>query len=718
MNRRLLILLLLTVATAAVHGRSLYNGFLNYDDAIYVTYNVNVREGFDSDSIGWAFTSTSRSNWHPLTWLSHMLDVELYGLRPAGHHATNVLLHVLNTLLLLSWLAAASGRMWPSALVAALFALHPLHVESVAWIAERKDVLSTLFWMLTMWTYVCYARNRRLWLYALTVLCFAAGLMAKPMLVSVPFVLLLLDVWPLERVAGFPRPDAPVRFHSASPLALVLEKVPFFVLSAASCVVTWTVQRAGGAMDSGSVIPLASRMANAVVAYLIYVYQMVWPAGLAVLYPHPYLPDGEPYGAWRVAAAAAVLVAVTIASLLAARRRFVTFGWLFYLGTLVPVIGIVQVGEQAHADRYTYVPLIGLFVIVAFSGAEVVGRLAIDRRWVRPASAVLCVAVLAALAAASWRQIGFWRDSLTLFQRAQAVAPSYVATIDLGDAHVWRNDPATAKRLYEEALRIRPDGVAAHVGLGKLASDAGRLDEAIAHYSRAAESRSAPVDVFIDLGDTLRRKGELDRAIESYERGLEVGKGRYRALNKLGQALLAAGRRDEAIEAFREALALNPNLPRAHAGIGIAMLEKGDAEEAERSLRQALQLQPNLAIAREALARAQAARGDVDAALINFETAAAARPAWLPPLVGAARLLLDPSRTPSPDDAVRAFRIAERAAELTRRRDPSVLDLLAGAHAANGRYAEAAEVARRALALALRERAGQFEARAPGRPRP
>ena len=368
-------------------------GFVNFDDPDYVYRNLQVAQGLTWSGVQWAFTTGHASNWHPLTWISHMLDVQVFGLHPGAHHVINLLLHLANTLLLFGVLQRSTGATGRSALVAALFAVHPLHVESVVWIAERKDVLSTLFFMLTLWAYVSYTHSPALRRYLAVFVLLALGLMAKPMLVTLPFVLLLLDLWPLKRVGV----DA---WDRATATRLVVEKIPLFALVAISSIVTFLVQREGGAVINLEGISLALRLSNALLSYIAYIGNMVWPSGLAILYPYP---GSIPM--WKSAAALALLLAASAAAIMAVRRRpYVTVGWFWYVGTLVPVIGIVQVGTQAMADRYTYIPLIGLFLLIAWGGYDLPGRESSRRV---PLAAV-CVMMVATLGVATWNQSRYW----------------------------------------------------------------------------------------------------------------------------------------------------------------------------------------------------------------------------------------------------------------------------------------------------------------------
>jgi len=362
-----LIYLALALVTFVAFVQVGHNDFINYDDAEYVTENEKVQKGLNIESFVWAFTTGHASNWHPLTWLSHMLDCQLYGLSPAGHHLTNLFLHLLNTLLLFGVLKTMTRAVWPSAFAAVLFAVHPLHVESVAWIAERKDVLSAFFWMLTMAAYLRYTKHPCIVRYLPVVFAFALGLMTKPMLVTLPFVLLLLDYWPLKRLQ-FGRINIP---ESQSHKRLILEKIPLFTLAAISSVITCIVQQSGGAMGGNEVLTVGVRLANALVSYVGYIHKMIYPKGLAVLYPHPL--DGV--GLWQPVVSFIILAVISAGVIFASRkRRYLATGWFWYLGTLIPVIGLVQVGSQAMADRYTYLPSIGIFIILAWGIPELLAR--------------------------------------------------------------------------------------------------------------------------------------------------------------------------------------------------------------------------------------------------------------------------------------------------------------------------------------------------------
>src|SRR5437660_12724311 len=501
---------LLAVATLAVYAQVAGHGFVSYDDPDYVSGNPYVRAGLTRAGLSWALTTGHAGNWHPLTWLSHMLDCQLFGLRPGAHHLTNVLLHTANSLLLFVLLRGMSGALWPSAAVASFFALHPLHVESVAWVSERKDVLSTLFWMLTLLAYWRYTREPSLRRYLPVLVLLALGLMSKPMLVTLPLVMLLLDVWPLGRLplAAPEGGDTPcversarrqevrpgshprarkARRSEALPrarratwppgLRLVLEKVPLVALAAASSVFTFVVQLHGGAVAPVDALPFQARVANALVSYAAYLGKMIYPAGLVIFYPRVPLP------AWQVAAAGLALVAGSLLVIrLAPRRPWLLVGWLWYVVTLLPVIGLVQVGDLAMADRYTYVPLIGPFIMLAWSAAEIVRRRPAWRSTVAASAGVL----LAGCAVATGLQLRYWRSSMTLFEHAVEVIPdNYVAHLSLGNALAEQGRLDDAIAHYSAALRVKPDLATAHGNLGVILARQGTPEEAGAQYAAA-----------------------------------------------------------------------------------------------------------------------------------------------------------------------------------------------------------------------------------------
>jgi hypothetical protein len=466
----LLVCALLISATAALYAPVLDYDFVRFDDPRCVSENPHIETGLTLQTVAWSFTSAYMSNWHPLTWLSHALDLELYGVDPRGHHATNAVLHVLNTLLLFGVLRSMTGQVWRSGFVAGLFALHPLHIESVAWVSERKDVLSAFFGLLSTWAYVRYTRlggdRRQLIVVGLLFL----GLLSKPMLVTLPFLFLLLDYWPLERW-GPPGPrgkgssqpskagEAIAASGGPSWRQLLLEKVPFLIAAATVSAFTVMAQRSGGALRASDVIPLPLRLANAPVSYLRYLAKTIWPTDLSVHYPHPNLPiiGGVPWAAWQVAGAVAVLALISVVVVRLHRQRYLLIGWLWYLGMLVPAIGIVQVGAQAMADRYSYLPIIGLFIAFTWGVGDAVKALSARLPLLRLALAPAAVIVLSAYAALSWNHLPTWRNSVTLFEQGLRVAPNDTIMLNnLGNEFVERGRLEEAILQYRRSIEVAP----------------------------------------------------------------------------------------------------------------------------------------------------------------------------------------------------------------------------------------------------------------------
>jgi tetratricopeptide (TPR) repeat protein len=601
MRREVAISILLVVATCAAFAEVGRSDFVRYDDDLYVSENPRVRAGLRLEGVGWAFSTLEAGNWHPATWLSHMLDVDLFGMDPGAHHRTSLALHAVNGVLLFVLLRWTTGALWRSAFVAALFALHPLHVESVAWIAERKDVLSALFWLLSTLAYARYARDASLPYYALALGLFALGLMAKPMLVTLPLVLLLLDVWPLGRTRLY----APKRGFGGRPASvawLLAEKLPWLGLAALSSLVTLAAQSAGGAVKDLSVHTLGTRAATALVAYVAYAWKALWPSDLAVFYPHPLA-----WSAWQVAGAAAFLVAVSALALATARRRpWLAVGWLWYLGTLVPVIGLVQIGNQWRADRYSYLPLIGLFIFVSWGAPDLLSRWRHSRR----ALAVAGAAVVALCGATTVAQVRHWRDTETLFQRALvATRDNYVAHTALASQRAREGQLTLAIDGYRTALRINPDYGVAHYNLAKALVLQSRLDEALEHFRALLELRPDDPQAHFILGYVMQRLGDPAQAAEHLASGLALEPDAVEARTQLGVAQLQLGRNAEAVRSFRRALAVDPDAPQALFYLGAAYGAAGRRTEAAESLERAARLarqagQLDLALRAEAQARA------------------------------------------------------------------------------------------------------------------
>ena len=554
--RYLVICFVLILVTFAAFSQVLSYGFIDYDDNDYVTENAYVKAGLTRDSTIWAFTTGHSGNWHPLTWLSHMLDCQLFGTEAGWHHLTSLVIHIINTILLFAVLEKMTRSLWPSAFVAAAFAIHPLHIESVAWIAERKDVLSTLFWLLTMAAYLRYAKRPDKVNYLLTLVTFALGLMAKPMLVTLPFVFLLLDFWPLER------------FSRRSLRRLVIEKIPFLVLSAISSVVTFLVQQRTGAVIRIEQIPLDSRVINAFISYLLYIAKMFWPSRLAVFYPYP---SGKP-SIWLALSAALLLLGISICVIrLAPNRRYLLTVWFWYLGTLVPVIGLVQVGTQAMADRYTYLPYIGIFIIVAWGGAELLAKWR-SRKIALTISAAL---VIAAMLVCTRQQVHHWQNSFALFSRAVAVTENnYIAHAGLGKALRAQGKLDEAIKQYHLSLDINKSYDVAHYNLANALVDKGKFSEAISHYNQALRINPDYTDAHNNLGYALATQGKLDEAIVCFRKALQLKTDDASTHYNLGYAFQLKGRLDEAINEYRRALQIKPDYPKAAKGLEAALAEQ------------------------------------------------------------------------------------------------------------------------------------------------
>lgn len=571
-----LLALILFVGTLALYYPALQNGFVNYDDPAYVTANFPVQQGLNWRGVVWAFTSNADANYFPLTWMSHMLDVTLFGLAPAGHHAQSMFWHAVNVVLLFVLLWKASGFVGRSVVVAALFAVHPLNVGTVAWVAERKNVLSTLFLLLALGAYGWYVKKPQASRYLLVMLLFALGLLAKPMVITLPFALLLLDFWPLGR---FP----------ATPVSrLALEKIPLLLLSAASAAITVHVQRTGGAVGAVALLPLTMRIKNAIYSYFVYAEKAALPSGLAVFYPHP---EGT-LALWRVLVVLLLLSLITALFWHFRERRYLLVGWLWFLGTLVPVIGILQVGRQAWADRYAYFPLWGLFVIAVWLLSEAAERISLSR----PAQVAITVAVLSGYAVVAHVQIGYWHNSYTLFTHAiEVTGPDGIAEGNLGSAllemrrpdlalphleravqliptlgsvhynlgTVWhrQNQLEQAQREYQLALLYAADEQAAaqtHNNLGVLFNQLGRKDEAVAEYTRAISLNSYEQNSFLGRGMIEQEQGKLNAALQDFVRAAQVAPSPV-ALYWQGRVLEDKGQRAVAAEAYRAALRLAPD---------------------------------------------------------------------------------------------------------------------------------------------------------------
>jgi hypothetical protein len=556
-----IICFLLIVVNLGVYWQVQAHDFIGYDDDKYVTDNPPVRQGLSKESIIWAFGSFHASNWHPITWLSHMLDVELFGMNAGAHHLTNLLFHILNSLLLFIVFRKMTAQVWQSAIVALLFALHPLHVESVAWVAERKDVLSTFFWLLTIWSYTRFARRPALVRYLAVVGFFCMGLMAKPMVVTLPFVLLLLDYWPLNRIQagqtnthiGKPNPGLAV-------LRLVYEKIPMFAIAGLSCGVTFLAQKKGEALGLLDVHPLTMRMANAVVSYLKYIQKLIWPHNLAILYPYP-----EVITAGQILAGCTLLGFITFLSVRYRKRLpWLFVGWFWYLGTLVPVIGLVQVGEQAMADRYTYIPFIGLFLILTWGASALIGKW----RYKKIVTSTITTSIFFVMITTTWVQVSYWKNSIRLFTHALSVTNgNYVIHTNLGFELALHDRTDEAINHYRAALGINPDFELAHINLGSALFSQGKIEKSLAYYQATLEQKPHFAGVHHNLGILLLRVGRIDEAIVHFQEALRIMPDYAEAYNSLGAAQVSQGKIIEAMANFRQAIRIKPDLMAANTNL-------------------------------------------------------------------------------------------------------------------------------------------------------
>ena len=590
-SRPWILALILVVATIALYYPVSHHPFVNYDDDAYVTENVHVQSGLNLDTVHWAFTTFESANWHPLTWISHALDYQMFQLDAGGHHETNMVLHVVNVLLLFWVLLRATGSVGPSFMVAALFALHPVNVESVAWISERKNLLSMLFFLLALGAYRWYARQPRVGGYAAVAALFALGIMAKPQVITFPFVLLLWDYWPLRRMfAGSEKASSGGELTAMPERSLswlVLEKLPLIAICAASAAITLKAQRAAGAMSGLNWHPFSVRLENAIVSYARYLGVAFWPSSLSLYYPHP----GDSLVLWQVIVAGAILLAVTLLVVAGRRRRYLLVGWLWFLGTLVPMIGLVQVGNQGRADRYAYLSFIGLFIMVCWGVAEVARQRQISGAPLAAASALLLIV----LAVMTHRQVAYWDDNVTLWSHAVEVTKNnYVAEDHLG---------------------------------GALLAD-GRIEAAMPHFYRAVAINPDDPDSNLNIGGYEQQQREFAQAVAQYKKVISSTQGslvlnagvRAKAFNNMGYAYRELGDLAHARGSFEAAVAANPQYPKAWIGLGLVDQKSGNLGAAIQAYSQAMKLQPS-DWGYLLLARALEQSGDNNAALSAIQQA-------------------------------------------------------------------------------------------------
>lgn len=598
-----LVFVLLLGIVLGVFGQTLWHDFVNYDDEDYVLKNPYIKNGLNIGGIGWAFTHVHAGNWHPLTTISHMLDCQLYGLQPWGHHLTNVLLHAAAVILLFLALRELTNTHWPGAFVAAVFAVHPLHVESVAWIAERKDVLSGVFFMLTLWAYARFARsNRPAWgLYSTVIFFYALGIMCKPTLVTLPFVLLLLDYWPLRRFTVLSPGAGPNRTRSIQ--YLLVEKIPFFVLSAVSCIATLLAQ--GMTAVRTEELTFSGRISNALVSYVLYLGQMIWPTDLAAFYPHPvaelnivqptdltafYPHPVAGLSIVQILLASLILVIISAVSFVWRKKYpFLLVGWLWFLGMLVPMVGLVQVGIQARADRYTYLSQIGLYLLVTWAALELFAKSRHGAEMLR----TIAVLIISGLTIDSYFQARSWRDSEALWRHALAhTASNYMAHSGLADALLKKGRLDEAIVHFRKAVEISDD-YSGHNTFGDALMKNGQVDEAILHFRRAIELYPNFPVAHGNLGNAFLAKGDLVDAIASFRTALQIQPNYVSARNNLGISLAKLGKTEEAQMEFREILRIDPTSLDAHCNLATLLLQLGQRDEAIAHLREASRLKPD-----------------------------------------------------------------------------------------------------------------------------
>jgi tetratricopeptide (TPR) repeat protein len=648
---------LLVLVTIAIYWPVMRHDFVNHDDPLYVTDNPHVRAGLTWEGLVWAFGRVhgDQTYWHPLSWVSHMVDCQLYGLKPGGHHRTSMLLHAANAVLVFLVFRRMTGAFWRCVVLAALFALHPLQVDSVAWVAERKTLLSAFFWLLTLWAYARYAElqspkskvqspaahitdyGSRIThypslFYVLSLFFLACGLMCKPVLVTLPFVLLLLDYWPLQRfqlsTLNAQRPTSPPLrgLELKAPdsrlkvlLPLLWEKLPFFALAVASSVITVLAHQALGMLNSVSRLPWDARLENALVSYVRYLGKTFWPSRLAIFYPYP-----TAWPMWEVVACALLLLAISGLVLGTARSRpWLFVGWFWFLGVLVPFIGLIQAGAQAMADRFMYVPALGVFVAMIWG----LHGLAKGRRYQQNGLSVAGAVAIVLCLVLTRQQLGHWKDSEALFRHAiEVTEDNWLAHLNLGSALDEKGQINQAIREFEEAIRLKPDYVLAHNNLGVAIVKKGQIDEGISQYQEAIRLKPDYAEAHSNLGLALVRKGQSDEAIREFQEAIRLKPDFTEAHSNLGMALVGKGQIDEAIRESQKAIRLKPDFAEAHSNLGMALIKKGQSEEAIREFQEAIRLKPDFAEAHYNLGIAIVRKGQIDEAIKEFQEAIRLKP--------------------------------------------------------------------------------------------
>ena len=648
----LLVILCLIIVIIAVYTKVQNFDFVGYDDELYVTQNQYVQKGISTEGLKWAFTTFHTANWHPLTWLSHMLDFELYGLNPAGHHWTNVEFHIANTLLLFFILFKMTGAVFRSAFVAALFALHPLHVESVAWIAERKDVLSTFFGLLSIGAYYSYVKKSSAKYYLLLIILISLGLMAKPMLVTLPFVLLLLDFWPLNRFQfqHDSRLSSKEDYVDAirKNLRIILEKIPLFIPIIISCIITFFAQKSEGAVKAIWALPMKYRIENAIVSYVKYVLKAVWPYNLAVFYPHP----ENTIPLWQITGGILLIAAACFGAIRTARKYpYILVGLFWYFGTLVPVIGLVQVGDQAMADRYTYVPLIGIFIIVSWGFSDLLKKRlrgqkseirgqrsgivsgvanSLDKNLFQKIFLGTSVAIL--LVVMSWKsfiQLNTWKNGITLFEHALSVTQNnYLAENNLGTAYGSKNlDKALLH--YKTAIKIKPGYVNALYNLGTVYEEKGQIDKAISNYLKVLKINPDNFGALNNLGLIFFKQGDYDKAIHYFKTVLKTDPKKTNVRMNLANVLFLQAKPDEAISLYREILHDESEIADVHYNLANVLSYQKNIDEAVHHYKEALRIDPKYSKAYYNLGNIFLIQGKIEEAVANFFKAIQFKPDYV-----------------------------------------------------------------------------------------
>jgi tetratricopeptide (TPR) repeat protein len=607
-----LICLCLVVVTLSIYWQDRHHDFIDFDDDIYVTSNRYVRDGLTLDGLKWSWANNkeNRTYWHPLTWLSHMSDVQMFGVNAGYSLIINMFLHILNSLLLFFVLRRWTTSVWPAAIVAALFSIHPIGVESVAWVAARKNLLSSLFWILTLLTYGYYAARPGAGRYLAVLLCFILGLMAKPMLVTLPFVLLLMDYWPLGRLTL----EKTGGFSHVSLVRLVIEKSPLLVLSALSISLSMSSLEGHDSFTPYGAIPIGLRIGNVLVSYIAYIGKLFWPIELSVYYPFP-----KDIPLWQPAGALLILMGITwVVWWLRRERPYLIVGWLWYLGTLLPVIGLVQAGLwPAMADRFAYIPFIGLYIMIGWGSVVVFGG------WLNPRIfCVLFASLMILLAARAWRQVTYWENSLTLFRRAIELDESnIIAHNNIGKSLIESGRVSEAVKHYKIALNHDPNYASAHISLGYALSIQGKIDDSVSHLLAALRINPHKANAHYLLGDILSQQGRFQEAIRHYGKAIEIEPEYFEAHNNLANLLADQGRLDDAVRHYKKALLINPRYAKAYNNIGSALFRKNRVNEAVHNYRLAINFKPDYAEAHNNLGVALKKQGQLDKAVIHYQRA-------------------------------------------------------------------------------------------------